>query len=84
MNMFFEGTESTSAAIVNLLLEIAKHPGVQKKVQEELDSVIGRERLPSFEDRKQLPYVDATMQELFRVTAIFPITTQYSNFSKLY
>ncbi|GIX68348.1 cytochrome P450 2U1 [Caerostris extrusa] len=80
MNLFFEGTESTSTTITNLLLELTKHPDVQRKIQQELDSVVGRERLPSWLDKPNLPYLDATIQELFRVGALFLVTTMYSNF----
>lgn len=34
-------------------------PEVQKKAQEELDRVIGPDRLPEFKDRDQLPYINA-------------------------
>lgn len=35
---------------------IPAHPKVQKKAKEELDRVIGRDRLPTVEDEKNLPY----------------------------
>lgn len=35
---------------------IPAYPEVQKKAQEELDRVIGRDRLPTVEDEKNLPY----------------------------
>ncbi|GFQ84222.1 cytochrome P450 2A10 [Trichonephila clavata] len=82
LNLFFEGTESTGSTTTSLLIELSKHPDVQKKIQEELDTVVGRERLPSWIDRPNLPYLDATIQELYRVAALFLVTTMYSNFSK--
>ena len=33
------------------------YPEVQKKAQEELDRVIGRDRLPELDDRDSLPYI---------------------------
>lgn len=42
------------------------YPDVQKKAQAELDSVIGIDRLPSFEDRDHLPYVGALVSEVLR------------------
>jgi hypothetical protein len=36
------------------------YPEVQKKAQEEIDAVVGHDRLPSFEDRERLPYVDVS------------------------
>ena len=42
------------------------YPDIQKRVQKELDSVTGRERLPTFEDRPMLPLVDAVCKEVLR------------------
>jgi hypothetical protein len=36
----------------------------QKKAQEELDRVIGRERLPTWGDEKNLPYVRSLIKEV--------------------
>jgi len=47
-------------------------PDIQKKAQDELDSVIGRDRLPSFEDRSRLPYVDAVFKEVLRWHPVIP------------
>ncbi|GFU71761.1 uncharacterized protein TNCV_130651 [Trichonephila clavipes] len=79
-NIFFEGTESTSLQIISLLLELSKHPEAQRVAQEEMDAVIGRERLPSWLDKQNLPYVDATLQELYRLAMAFRTSTMYSNF----
>jgi len=42
------------------------HPEVQKRIHEELDSVLGGERLPTFEDRDSLPYFWNTFREVLR------------------
>jgi cytochrome P450 len=41
-------------------------PDVQKRVQAELDAVVGRKRLPTFQDRASLPYLEATIKESLR------------------
>ena len=48
-------------------------PDIQKKAQEEIDMVVGTDRLPSFEDRASLPYVDAIVKEVFRWHPILPM-----------
>jgi len=48
-------------------------PDIQKRAQAELDSVIGRERLPTFEDRPRLPFVDAVCREILRWYPVAPI-----------
>lgn len=82
MNLYFEGTESTGSTTVGLLLELSRHSAVQKKIQEELDGVVGIERLPSWADRPKLPYLDATIQELYRTKSQFMVSTIYSNFGE--
>lgn len=42
------------------------HPECQRRAQEEIDAVIGSERLPEFTDRKSLPYVECVLQETLR------------------
>lgn len=50
-----------------------RHPGIQKMAQEELDAVTMRERLPTFEDRSRLPFVDAICKEVIRWRPITPL-----------
>jgi len=48
------------------------NPQVAKKAQEEIDTVIGNDRLPTFADREHLPYVDALCKEVFRWNTVGP------------
>jgi cytochrome P450 len=41
-------------------------PEVQARAQAEIDSVVGPERLPTLDDRDQLPYVCAMVKEVLR------------------
>lgn len=47
-------------------MAMALHPEIQVKVQKELDSVIGRGRLPTFADRELLPYMECVFKESMR------------------
>ena len=42
------------------------HPEVQRKAQEEIDRVVGTDRLPQFTDRENLPYLECVVQETLR------------------
>ena len=42
------------------------YPEVQKRAQEEIDRVVGKDRLPEFKDRDSLPYVVALIDECLR------------------
>ncbi len=48
-------------------------PDVQKRIQAELDAVVGRTRLPTFEDRASLPYLEATIKESLRFHPPLPL-----------
>lgn len=48
-------------------------PEVQKKAQEEIDRVVGRDRLPNSSDRPNLPYIDATVKEVLRWHPVAPM-----------
>jgi hypothetical protein len=43
---------------------IPAYPEIQKKAQAELDHVVGRNRLPTIEDEKNLPYCHAIIKEV--------------------
>jgi len=42
------------------------HPHVLKRAQEEIDQLLGGERLPQYSDRPSLPYVSAVFKEIVR------------------
>ncbi|KJA16391.1 hypothetical protein HYPSUDRAFT_193237 [Hypholoma sublateritium FD-334 SS-4] len=59
-------SDTTIAATSTFFYLMATHPEVQRKAQAELDRVVGPVHLPTFEDRYQLPYVEAIYRELLR------------------
>ena len=48
-------------------------PEVQRKAQEEIERVVGNDRLPGFDDRENLPYVDACVKEALRWHPVAPM-----------
>ena len=49
------------------------YPEAQQKAQEELDLVIGRERLPDLSDKGRLPYLEAVYKETLRLVPNAPL-----------
>ena len=45
---------------------MALHPAQQTLVHEELDHVVGADRLPALADRGRLPYLEAAIKEAMR------------------
>ncbi|KAM5544308.1 hypothetical protein V8D89_001968 [Ganoderma adspersum] len=64
--MYVAGADTSNAMMGAFFLTMALHPEVQKKAQQELDAIVGTERLPDFSDRPSLPYVNAIVKELLR------------------
>ncbi|KAI1608317.1 cytochrome P450 [Exophiala viscosa] len=60
------GSETTGTTLNNFLLCMVLHPQAVKEAQEEIDRVIGSNRLPVWEDEKNLPYVRALVKEVLR------------------
>ena len=52
---------------------MALYPEVQKKAQAEIDAVVGPNRLPDFQDRPFLPYVNAVVKESARWNLVSPL-----------
>ncbi|TFK64565.1 cytochrome P450 [Pluteus cervinus] len=67
------GAESNVSALSCFALAMVIHPEAQKKAQEEIDSVIGRGRLPDFNDRCALPYITAIIKEVLRWNPVAPL-----------
>lgn len=51
------------------------HPDVRRKAQAKLDGLTNGDRLPSFTDKEQLPYLDALVTEVFRWHTLAPLGT---------
>ncbi|PSR79232.1 hypothetical protein PHLCEN_2v7090 [Hermanssonia centrifuga] len=56
------GVETTAAIKQWFAAHIPAYPDIQARAQAELDRVVGRDRLPTFEDEKSLPYVRAIIK----------------------
>jgi hypothetical protein len=65
----------TVSSMYSLFLALVLFPQVQRRAQAELDVVIGRDRLPTFDDRPRLPYIEALCKELLRWQMVTPMGT---------
>ena len=56
------------------------HPDVVQKAHEEIDRVVGRDRLPTFQDRDNLSYVDCVLKEVLRWNPAAPLSESFDEF----
>ncbi|KAJ3747106.1 cytochrome P450 [Lentinula detonsa] len=71
-SMYLAGTDTTVTSLRSFFLAMMQYPECQKKAQQELDRVVGSNRLPDFSDRDSLPYIQAIVYETMRWQPITP------------
>jgi cytochrome P450 len=80
-SIFNAGNHTTVASLGTFALAMLLHPDTQKMAQLEIDSVVGRDRLPTFEDKPTLPYITAVVSEVLRWSPVAPLGPLYRRFS---
>lgn len=71
-SLYSSGVDTTAASIYAFFKAMVLFPEVQVKAQAEIDAVVGIDRLPGFDDRKSLPYINALVLEVSRWHAVVP------------
>jgi len=70
--LYGAGAETTIVVLATFHLAMTLYPAVLKRAQEEIDRVVGDDRLPSFTDRDSLPYINAIVKETLRWENVSP------------
>ncbi|KAH9917083.1 cytochrome P450 monooxygenase [Fomitopsis serialis] len=68
----YVGTQ-TQSVLLNFMLAAVLHPEAYVKAQEEIDRVVGNDRLPDLSDRNSLPYLECMLREVYRWNAPVPL-----------
>ncbi|MCJ1439431.1 hypothetical protein MMC27_008825 [Xylographa pallens] len=71
--LYAGGADSTAAGLSFFFLAMTAFPETQVKAWEEIDRVVGTGRLPGFQDRDRLPYVEALVKETLRWQPLAPV-----------
>ena len=71
--MVVGGTETSSNTIEFAMAEIMNQPEIMKKVQQELDDIVGRDSIVEESHIHKLAYLQAVMKEALRLHPVLPL-----------
>lgn len=77
-DLFSAGMETVKTTLLWMNVFMLRHPDVMAKVKAELDSVVGRSRMPSVDDMPNLPYTESALLEGMRRASIVPLATTHA------
>ncbi|WMV57513.1 hypothetical protein MTR67_050898 [Solanum verrucosum] len=72
-DMLIAAMGTSPSAIELILTELLRHPHVMKKLQKELEEVVGLERMVKESDLEKLNYLDMVVKEGLRLRAVAPL-----------
>ena len=72
-DMLTAGTDTTSNTVEWAMAELIRHPHCMKKLQEELDAKVGKERIVTEADIAKLSYLQAIVKEVARLYPPAPL-----------
>lgn len=70
--LYEAGSDTTAIALSVFVMAMILYPSVASKAQEELDRVVGPDRMPTFGDLDDLPYIHAIVKETLRWRPVIP------------
>ncbi|KUL85540.1 hypothetical protein ZTR_08063 [Talaromyces verruculosus] len=70
--------ETTTGTLRTAIKALLMYPTVAKRAQQEIDDIVGSDRLPRFEDLPQMPYMDALIKEVLRWQPVTPLGAPHS------
>ncbi|XP_062113741.1 cytochrome P450 71AU50-like [Humulus lupulus] len=73
LDMLLASLDTSSTAIEWTMSELIKHPTPMKKLQEELKTMVGMERMVEESDLEKLPYLDMVIKESMRLHPVAPL-----------
>ncbi|XP_059190459.1 cytochrome P450 2F2-like [Centropristis striata] len=74
LDLHFAGTDTTSNTLLTGFLYLSTFSHIQERCQQEIDSVLGGKDKASFDDRHNMPYVQAVIHEVQRVANTVPLS----------
>lgn len=76
--LYEAGSDTTAGTLDYFVLACVLYPDAVRKVQQEIDDLVGTDRLPTFDDIPNLPYVNAFLMEVMRWRPLVPLGIPHS------
>ena len=73
VTMVTNHVKQSHSVLMTFFLMMVLNPGVQERVQAQIDAVVGKDRLPTMDDRPLLPFLDAIFWETLRYSPVVPL-----------
>ncbi|XP_055819523.1 cytochrome P450 71AU50-like [Solanum dulcamara] len=73
-DMIVAGIDTSATSVDWILTELLRHPHVMKKLQKELEQVVGLEKMVKESDLENLKYLDMVVKEGMRLHSVVPVT----------
>ncbi|XP_056404656.1 1,25-dihydroxyvitamin D(3) 24-hydroxylase, mitochondrial isoform X3 [Hyla sarda] len=74
--MLIGAVETTANSLLWAIFNISRHPNIQKKLYDEIQSILSPEQVPTAEDIRNMPYLKACLKESMRISPSVPFTTR--------
>ncbi|XP_063090256.1 cytochrome P450 3A14-like isoform X2 [Cavia porcellus] len=78
-NFILAGYETTSNSLSFIMYELATHPDIQKKLQQEIDAALPNKAFPTYDILVEMEYLDMVVNETLR---LYPIGNRLSRICK--
>lgn len=73
-NLFTAGTDTSSSTVEWAIAELIRHPNILAQAQQEIDKVVGQNRLVTEADLTHLKFLQAIVKETFRLHPSTPLS----------
>uniref|UniRef100_A0A8C6M163 Cytochrome P450, family 2, subfamily J, polypeptide 2 n=1 Tax=Nothobranchius furzeri TaxID=105023 RepID=A0A8C6M163_NOTFU len=74
LDLHFAGTDTTSNTLLTAFLYLMNYPHVQERCQQEIDQELQGKDQATYDDRQNMPYVQAVIHEVQRVANTVPLS----------
>ncbi|KAL2340158.1 hypothetical protein Fmac_008098 [Flemingia macrophylla] len=77
--MLVAGTETSAVAVAWAMSELLNSPKVLQKAKDEIDTIVGKDRVVDEQDMSKLPYLQNIINETFRLHPAAPLSLPHES-----